>query len=328
MKLAILGAGAWGSSLAVTLARAHQITLWTRNGSRLDAIAKSRESPYLPGIPIPDAVTFEPDAVHAVRSSELVIVATSTQGMGSALQNVASVAGGLSLLWACKGFDPATGQLPHEIVSRAASACRSTGALSGPSFALEVARGLPAALTIASTDGAFAAATAAALNDPPLRIYSSTDLVGVELGGALKNVMAIAAGISDGLGLGANARAALVTRGLAEMARLGVRMGGQPETFMGLTGLGDLVLTATGDLSRNRTVGLRLAQGVALETILAELGHVAEGVHTARAALALASRHGIEMPITGAVCAVLFEGLEPMRAVGNLLSRETKSEQA
>jgi len=328
MKLAILGAGAWGSSLAVTLARAHAVTLWTRNGARLEAIARTRESPYLPGIQIPDAVTFEPDALRAVHASELVIVATSTQGMGSALENVASVAGRLSLLWACKGFDPATGRLPHEIVSETASACRYAGALSGPSFALEVARGLPAALTIASTDGAFAAATAAALNNPPLRIYSSTDLVGVELGGALKNVMAIAAGISDGLGLGANARAALVTRGLAEMARLGVRMGGQPETFMGLTGLGDLVLTATGDLSRNRTVGLRLAQGVVLETILAELGHVAEGVQTARAALALASRHGIEMPITAAVCAVLFEGLEPMRAVGNLLSRETKSEQA
>ena len=328
MRVAILGAGAWGSSLAVTLARAHSVTLWTRNGARLEAIAKSRESPYLAGIRIPDAVTFEPDALRAVRGSELVIVATSTQGMGPALENVAPVAAELSLLWACKGFDPATGRLPHEIVSQAARACRYAGALSGPSFALEVARGLPAALTIASTDGAFAAATAAALNNPPVRMYSSTDLVGVELGGALKNVMAIAAGISDGLGLGANARAALITRGIAEMARLGVRMGGQPETFMGLTGLGDLVLTATGDLSRNRTVGLRLAQGVALETILADLGHVAEGVHTARAALALASRHGIEMPITEAVCAVLFEGLEPMRAVGNLLSRETKREHA
>jgi glycerol-3-phosphate dehydrogenase (NAD(P)+) len=328
MRVAILGAGAWGSSLAVTLARAHAVTLWTRNTGRLEAIAKTRESPYLAGIRIPDAVAFEPDALRAARASELVVVATSTQGMGPALETLAPVAGDLSLLWACKGFDPATGLLPHEIVSQVLKDCRRAGALSGPSFALEVARGLPAALTIASTDGTFAATTAAALNNPPLRIYSSTDLIGVELGGALKNVMAIAAGISDGLGLGANARAALVTRGLAEMARLGVRMGGQPETFMGLTGLGDLVLTATGDLSRNRTVGLRLAQGVALETILRELGHVAEGVQTARAALALASRHGVEMPITAAVCAVLFEGLEPMRAVGNLLARETKREGA
>jgi len=325
MKLAILGAGAWGSALAVTLARAHAVTLWTRDAQRLSALAERRESAYLPGIRLPDSVAFAGDASVAVRAADLTIVATSTQGMASALEPIAG-AEGISLLWACKGFDPATGRLPHEIVAQATPGCRFAGALSGPSFALEVAKGLPAALTVASGDADFAASTAAALNNPPLRIYSSADLIGVELGGALKNVMAIAAGISDGLGLGANARAALVTRGLAEMARLGVRMGGQPETFMGLTGLGDLVLTATGDLSRNRTVGLRLARGVKLETILAELGHVAEGVQTARAALALAGRHGVDMPITQAVCAVLFEDLEPIRAVGNLLAREPKRE--
>ncbi len=326
MRVAILGAGAWGSALAITLSRAHAVTLWTRDSAKLDAIGRTRESAYLKGILLPASIAMQPDATRAARESDLVIVATSTAGMGPALERIAPVSEDPALLWACKGFDPGSGRLPHEIVAQALPRCRRAGALSGPSFALEVARGLPAALTVASLDGDFAASTAAALNHPPLRMYSSTDLLGVELGGALKNVMAIAAGISDGLGLGANARAALVTRGLAEIARLGVRMGGGPETFMGLTGVGDLVLTATGDLSRNRTVGLRLAQGAALDDILAELGHVAEGVHSARAALALAARHGVEMPITEAVCAVLFEGLAPMRAVENLLAREPKRE--
>jgi len=230
------------------------------------------------------------------------------------------------LLWACKGFEPAAARLPHQIVAEARPAWRAAGALSGPSFAIEVARGLPAALTVAARDATFAQRIAGALQHPPLRIYSSGDVVGVELGGALKNIMAIAAGICDGLGLGANARAALITRGLTEMARLGVALGGEPDTFMGLTGLGDLVLTATGDLSRNRTVGLRVAQGVAVERILAELGHVAEGVPSARAALALARQHGVEMPITQAVCAVLFEGLAPRSAVQALLTREARPE--
>jgi glycerol-3-phosphate dehydrogenase (NAD(P)+) len=232
------------------------------------------------------------------------------------------------LLWACKGFELESLRLPHEIVAETLPAWREVGVLSGPSFALEVARGLPAALTVASHEEAFARRAAAALHHAPLRIYSSTDVVGVELGGALKNIVAIAAGICDGLGLGANARAALVTRGLAEMARLGVRMGGEPDTFMGLTGLGDLVLTATGDLSRNRTVGIRIAGGLPVQRILAELGHVAEGVSSARAARELARRHAVDMPITEAVCAVLFEGLAPASAVETLLSRETRPEQA
>jgi glycerol-3-phosphate dehydrogenase (NAD(P)+) len=326
MRIAVLGAGAWGSALAVTLSRAHEVRLWSRDPTHLERIARTRESTYLPGFTLTDAIALEPDCLRAVRESELAIVATSTEGMAPTLARIAPIANDASLLWACKGFDPSTGRLPHEIVSQVLPACRRAGALSGPSFAVEVAKNLPAALTIASADGDFALSLAAALNQAPLRMYSSQDVIGVELGGALKNVMAIAAGISDGLGLGANARAALITRGLAEMARLGVRMGGNPETFMGLTGAGDLILTATGDLSRNRRVGLRLAQGVPLETILSELGHVAEGVHSARSALALAARHDVDLPITQAVCAVLFEGLEPMRAVGNLLAREPKRE--
>ena len=322
MRIAILGAGAWGSALAVALSRSHSVVLWTRDPARLDAIARAKESPYLPGIALPPGVLFEADAPAAIAACELAIVATSTAGLDPVLSGLPAPA---ALVWVCKGFDPETGRLPHEIVASRFAATRA-GALSGPSFALEVARGLPAALTVASRDEAFAASTASALNGAPLRVYSSTDVVGVELGGALKNVMAIAAGISDGLGLGANARAALITRGLAEMARLGVRMGGDPETFMGLTGLGDLVLTATGDLSRNRTVGLQLAQGRPLATILAELGHVAEGVHSARSARALAQKHGVDMPITEAVCAVLFEGLAPQVAVQRLLAREPKPE--
>jgi len=325
MRITILGAGAWGSALAIVLSRTHAITLWTRDPRRLEQIARTRQSAYLPGITIPEAARLEPDAMRAVSDADLVIAATSTAGMLPTLERLAA-SRERALLWACKGFDPQSGRLPHELVAQSLPGCKRAGALSGPSFALEVARGLPAALTVASLDADFAASTAAALNGAPLRIYSSTDLIGVELGGALKNVMAIAAGISDGLGLGSNARAALITRGLAEMARLGLRMGGRPETFMGLAGVGDLVLTATGDLSRNRTVGLRIAEGLPLERILAELGHVAEGVHSARSALALASRHGIDMPITEAVCAVLFEGLAPKNAVQSLLARETKPE--
>ena len=328
MRIAILGAGAWGSALSIALARAHEITLWARESTQLADLARTRQSSYLPGTSLPATVRFEADAARAAAQSELVIVATSTAGMKPSLQRLQGLRTPPGILWACKGFDPESGLLPHELIASTLPECKRVGALSGPSFALEVARGLPAALTVASLDDAFASASAAALNGAPLRVYSSTDLVGVELGGALKNVMAIAAGISDGLGLGANARAALVTRGLAEMARLGMRMGGSLETFMGLTGVGDLVLTATVDLSRNRTVGLRLAAGVPLATILEELGHVAEGVHSARSALALATRFGVAMPITEAVCAVLFEGLAPMGAVQSLLAREAKREGA
>jgi len=328
MRIAILGAGAWGSALSIAFARTHEITLWTRESAQLTDLERTRQSAYLPGTSLPATVRFEADAARAATQCELVIVATSTAGMKPTVERLQGLPIASGILWACKGFDPASGLLPHELIASTLPECKRVGALSGPSFALEVARGLPAALTVASLDDAFAATSAAALNGSPLRVYSSTDLVGVELGGALKNVMAIAAGISDGLGLGANARAALVTRGLAEMARLGLRMGGSLETFMGLTGLGDLVLTATGDLSRNRTVGLRLAAGVPLATILEELGHVAEGVHSARSALALATRYGVAMPITEAVCAVLFEGLAPMSAVQSLLAREAKREGA
>ncbi len=328
MDIAILGAGAWGSALATALSSRHRVSLWMRSAAQRTRMAATRTTGYLPGIEIPAAVTFTEDIAEAARGCELVIVATPTHGLRAALEALAARASPAPLLWACKGFELETARLPHEIVGEILPAWSEVGALSGPSFAAEVARGLPAALTVASHDASFARRAAAALHHAPLRIYSSGDVVGVELGGALKNIMAIAAGISDGLGLGANARAALITRGLAEMARLGVRVGGEPDTFMGLTGLGDLVLTATGDLSRNRTVGMRVAAGIPVQRILAELGHVAEGVPSARAARDLARTHGVDMPITEAVCAVLFEGLAPIAAVEGLLSRETRAEQA
>jgi glycerol-3-phosphate dehydrogenase (NAD(P)+) len=326
MNVAILGAGAWGTALAVALASHHRVALWTRRADHRERLERTRENPYLPGVALPEAIALADDARRALEGCELAIVVTPTAALRETLARLPAEPGATALLWACKGFEPATSHLPHEIVAEARPAWRAAGALSGPSFAIEVARGLPAALTVAARDAAFAQRIAGALQHPPLRIYSSGDVVGVELGGALKNIMAIAAGICDGLGLGANARAALVTRGLAEMARLGTALGGEPDTFMGLTGLGDLVLTATGDLSRNRSVGLRVAQGVPVDRILAELGHVAEGVPSSRAALALARRHGVDMPITRAVCAVLFEGLAPRAAVQGLLTREARPE--
>lgn len=282
-------------------------------------------SRHLPGAALPASVDIA-DGIDALGEAELFICAVSTGGLEATLAAFAPAIAGKHLLWACKGFESKTGRLPHEVAAAVLPGVRHAGALSGPSFALEVARGLPAALTVASPDLEFARATAAALNGQRLRIYATGDLIGAELGGAVKNVMAIATGICDGLHLGANARAALVTRGLAEMARLGVKLGGNAETFMGLTGLGDLVLTATGDLSRNRAVGLGLAAGKSLDTILAELGHVAEGASSARSAQALARRHGLEMPITDVVCAVLFEGMAPAAGVERLLAREPRAE--
>jgi glycerol-3-phosphate dehydrogenase (NAD(P)+) len=232
----------------------------------------------------------------------------------------------LPLVWLCKGFEEGTGLLPHQIAAHTMGAQARCGALSGPSFAAEVARGLPCALTLASKDAAFARETAAMLHGGSMRIYYSTDLVGVEVAGAVKNVMAIAAGISDGLGLGLNARAALITRGLAEMARLGAALGGAAETFFGLAGAGDLILTATGDLSRNRRVGLELAQGRALADILAHLGHVAEGVRSAKEVQRLARAKGVDMPVSDAVNAVLDGRLTPAKAVERLLARDPKQE--
>ncbi|MBL8517090.1 MAG: NAD(P)-dependent glycerol-3-phosphate dehydrogenase [Betaproteobacteria bacterium] len=327
MKLAVLGAGAWGTALATSFSREHTVMLWARDAAQAAAIRQSRVNQrYLPGLPLPEAVAVTAALDDAISAADLIVLVTSTAGMAPVLSSLRGLDARIPLLWACKGFEVSTGRLPHQIADALLPADVSRGALSGPSFAQEVAQGKPAALTLASVDAHFASRAAADLNSTSLRVYSSTDLIGVELGGALKNVIAIAAGVSDGLDLGNNARAALVTRGLSEISRLGMALGGRPDTFMGLTGLGDLILTATGDLSRNRTVGRRLAAGQSLDAILADLGHVAEGVNSARAALRLAREHHCDMPITEAVCGLLFDGLSPKVAVRQLMAREPKPE--
>ncbi|APV48425.1 glycerol-3-phosphate dehydrogenase [Betaproteobacteria bacterium GR16-43] len=326
MKIAVLGAGAWGAALAISFAARHEVALWARKPEDRARLERERRSRYLPEVVFPEAIGVVPELATALRDADLVLVATATRGLRETLQGIASIDPEPRLAWACKGFEQDSRMLPHEVVADALPGATRVGVLSGPSFALEVALGKPTALVFASGDAEFAADTAAALNSERLRIYSSADVIGVELGGSVKNVIAIAAGIADGLALGRNARAALVTRGLAEVVRLGVALGGAPQTFMGLTGVGDLVLTCTGDLSRNREVGVRLAHGRPLESILRELGHVAEGVPSAPSVLALARENGIEMPITEAVCAVLFEGRSPSEAVRQLLSRDPKPE--
>ncbi len=322
--LAVLGAGAWGSAFAAVMAARHRVHLWARDPEQTRAILAARSNQrYLPGITLPDSLQVSADLEKSISGAELLIAATPVAGLR---ELVGKLRGGkVPLVWLCKGFERESAALPHEIVA-AAGIRAPSGALSGPSFALEVAQGLPCALTLASADAAFASATASLLHGGRLRVYHSDDLVGVEIGGAVKNVLAIGVGICDGLGLGQNARAALITRGLAELARLGTALGGRGETVMGLTGAGDLILTATGDLSRNRRVGLELARGQPLAAIVAELGHVAEGVHSARATLARAAGCGVEMPIAAAVDAVLEGKLTPPQAVERLLARDPKSE--
>jgi glycerol-3-phosphate dehydrogenase (NAD(P)+) len=320
-RVAVLGAGAWGTAIASVLAARHEVTLWARDPAQADSMARTRRNQrYLAQVEIPLQVKVSADFPS---DADLMLAATPVAGLRELLGKLESKR---SLVWLCKGFEQNTGLLPHQIVEQTLGAGARCGALSGPSFAEEVARGLPCALTLAARDAGFAREAAALLHGGRMRVYYSADLVGVEIGGAVKNVMAIAAGICDGLGLGHNARAALITRGLAEIARLGVAMGGSTETIFGLTGAGDLILTATGDLSRNRRVGLKLAQGEALEKILQDLGHVAEGVHSAREVARLAAAKKVEMPVSDAVNAVLQGQLTPKAAVEQLLSRDPKQE--
>jgi glycerol-3-phosphate dehydrogenase (NAD(P)+) len=335
MKITILGAGAWGTALALALTKRHEVLLWGRNAIALYAMQRDRENkPYLPGFALPPSLQCTPDFDAAMAhidtpsdtdAGSLLIVASSVSG----LRAVSTQLQGRNipnLVWLCKGLEQDTHLLPHQIVREVLGEAIPAGALSGPSFAQEVARGLPCALTFAGTDVDLCERVVEALHSDRLRIYSSDDLIGVEVGGAVKNILAIATGAADGLALGLNARAALITRGLAEITRFGVALGGRTETFMGLSGVGDLILTCTGDLSRNRQVGLGLAQGKPLEQIEAELGHVAEGVRCARAVRALAQQHGVEMPISDAVASALFDGLPVAEMVARLLSREPREE--
>ena len=333
MRVAIIGAGAWGTALAQHVARRHPVFLWTRSAVHADAMRSQRTNhQYLPDIELLPSIEYsaDPDEVMpwlAGEQASLLVIATPVAGLNSALARFAPglAPGCRGVIWLCKGIEPGGARLPHQIAAPW-QAERPAGVLSGPSFAQEVAAGLPVALTIAGTSPDIEPWAIQAFHHGAARIYTSDDLIGVELGGALKNVMAIAAGICDGLELGANARAALITRALAEMSRLGVALGARAETFMGLTGLGDLVLTCTGALSRNRRVGLALAAGGSTESIVAGLGHVAEGVSTAPVARALARATGVQMPLVEAVCAVIEGQLRPDQAVHSLLSREPRSE--
>ena len=288
---------------------------------------KSRENRrFLPGFRLPDTLQIEADLAVAAQDADLLIVATPLIGLRTTLCQLRKVACVRPLIWVCKGFEPGSGKLPHQVVGEEFGETAPYGVLTGPSFAEEVAQGLPTAAALASNDAAFARQVAGELHNEYLRIYANDDLIGAEVGGAMKNVMAIATGICDGFKFGHNARAALITRGLAEIARLGVALGGQSKTFMGLAGMGDLILTCTGDLSRNRRVGLALAEGQSLAQILENLGHVAEGVSTAGEAMRLAERLKIEMPITQAVNAILHEEVSAHAAVEKLLSRDPKAE--
>lgn len=334
----VIGAGSWGTALAAAACHNSDTLLWSRDADQAAHIQSQHKNPrYLSDIELPSTLQASADMevalAHIAADPEhsLIILGVPVLAMRSTCQQwfTALQARGLQevpIVWTCKGFEEHTGLLPHELVAQVGGQdIPHLGALSGPSFAREVVQQLPVALTVASSSARVAQTVTQILHTPFCRIYTSLDLIGVEVGGALKNVIAIACGISDGLQLGNNARAALITRGLAETARLGIALGGKAETFAGLTGLGDLVLTATGDLSRNRQVGLALGQGQSLEDILAS-GMTAEGVRCARDSLARANALQIEMPITQAVCAVLFEQMSPLQAVSQLLSREAKIE--
>lgn len=327
MKLAVLGAGAWGTAISIRLAARHTATLWVRDAQAARQLAATRSNQrYLPGFTIPDAIKITAALAYAIEGCDLILVATTTAGLRPTLRQLTAAGNATPVVWLCKGLEAESAQLPHQIAASELPTTLSRAVLSGPSFASEVARGLPAALTLASHDPDFASHVARELHDHALRLYSSDDIMGVEIAGAVKNVMAIASGICDGLGLGYNARAALITRGLAEITRLGLKLGGRLETFMGLAGAGDLILTCTGDLSRNRTVGLKLTQGLPLAQVLRELGHVAEGVYTAREINRIARGLGIEMPITRAVCRVMDENIPARDAVQELLQRDPKPE--
>ena len=335
MNLSVLGAGAWGTAISISLASRHAVTLWARDSHLAQQMATTRSNQrYLPGFTIPDTLGITSELAAALEGRDLILVATTTAGLRPMLRQLTAAGSTTPLVWLCKGFESGfesgfqgvSAQLPHQVAACELPPTTARAVLSGPSFASEVASGLPAALTLAGNDANFVAGAARELHGPALRVYSSDDIIGVEVAGAVKNVMAIAAGISDGLELGHNARAALITRGLAEITRLGLKLGGRLETFMGLAGAGDLILTCTGDLSRNRNVGLQLTREIPLAQVLSKLGHVAEGVHTARAVDRLACDLGVDMPITRAVCRVLDGEVAPRVAVQELLQRDIRSE--
>ena len=331
MQITIIGAGAWGTALAIAAARqasSHRVNLHVRDAAQAQRMQQERRNErYLSGIDLPPALNILSGPLdpwlQSAQAEDLFVIATPMAGLRSVLMALRGVPA--SVAWLCKGFEADTGLMPHEVQTLVAPQLRA-GALNGPSFAQEVARSQPTALVAASPHASVRDALVQAFHGAALRIYANEDMVGVEVGGAVKNVLAIATGLCDGLNLGLNARAALITRGLAEMTRLGVALGAKPETFMGLSGLGDLVLTATGDLSRNRKVGLLMAQGLSLEQAVTSLGHVAEGVYSARTVLQRARQLEVDMPITEAVVALLDGELQAAQALQVLMGRGPRGE--
>lgn len=327
MRITLLGAGAWGTALAIAFAGKNEVTLWSREDDVAVDLQNTRENHrFLPGHKLPAGVRIETDFSVAIVGADLLVIATPIAGLRPTVERLKALNSALPVLWVCKGFEADTGKLPHQVVAEVLGANAVCGALSGPSFAEEVAAGQPTAVTLAANDHQFAVDTARQLHSRRLRVYANDDLVGVEVGGAVKNVLAIATGVCDGLGLGLNSRAALMTRGLAEIARLGVALGAHRDTFMGLAGMGDLILTCTGDLSRNRRVGLALAQNKSLPQILKELGHVAEGVYTAREVVRLANELEVDMPISKVIAAVLDGSVSAGEALELLMARDPKEE--
>lgn len=327
--IAVLGAGSWGTALAVLIARnGHPTLLWGHDPARLAMLAHERANQrYLPGVVFPDLLQVREDLLAVAHEAAHLLAVVPSHAFRATLEAIKPCLPNTAIVaWGTKGLEPATGRLLSQVADEVLGVQHPVGVISGPTFAREVAQGLPTAVTVAARDLATAEVIAQWLHGERVRTYTSTDLLGVELGGAIKNVLAIATGISDGLGLGANARAALITRGLAEMQRLVAAIGGRPETVMGLAGVGDLVLTCTDNQSRNRQVGLALGKGRKLQVTLAEIGQVAEGVATAREVRGLAQRLKVDMPITEQVYRVLFEGLAPQSAVEALLKREARPE--
>ncbi len=325
----VLGAGSWGTALAIQFARSGKATrLWGRDHAQMLAMARARRNErYLPEGEFPGSLTVEPDLRAALTGARDVLVVVPSHAFRTVVGEIAPLLDpDMRLAWATKGLELETGLLPHQIAHEVLGSQRSVAVLSGPTFAREVGAGLPTAMTIASTDVEFAKALARDLSSTNFRAYTSTDITGVEIGGAVKNVLAVGAGLSDGLGFGANTRVALITRGLAEMMRLGVALGAKRETFMGLAGLGDLVLTCTDDQSRNRRFGLQLAAGATPERALAEIGQVVEGYLAAKAVRTVATRWNVEMPLCEGVYRVLYEGVPAKHAVRELMSRPIKSE--
>ncbi|MEL6869679.1 MAG: NAD(P)H-dependent glycerol-3-phosphate dehydrogenase [Pseudomonadota bacterium] len=327
--VAVLGAGSWGTALAIQYARAgSQVRLWGRDTAQLEAMSAARcNERYLPEGPFPDGLSIASSMAEAVDGAVEVLVSVPSHALRdclTALRDVLQGAPGIS--WATKGLELSSGRLPHEVVAEVLGDTYRCAVLSGPTFAKELARGLPTALTVASSDKDFAAEIAARVSDEHFRAYTSDDVVGVEVGGAIKNVMAIGAGLSDGLGFGSNTRVAFITRGLSEMSRFGLARGARAETFMGLAGMGDLVLTCTDDQSRNRRMGLALARGLTVKEAEAEIQQVVEGVLAARAVYEAAQAANIEMPITEQIYRIIYDGMEPMQAVRALMNRAPGAE--